>query len=142
MAKHAWMAESADEYKSLNLSQKKVALWEDGLRTNGEKGSYEWWYFGGKLDDGSSLVITFYTGPIASFSAGFRPYTAFELTDPNGKCYKSRVEEPIEKCSFSRKQCEVRIGECTFCGDLQKYEIYWKDNKIEATIHLTGKVTS
>jgi hypothetical protein len=35
--------------------------WEDGIRTSGEKGTYEWWYFDAHLDDGSTVVIVFFT---------------------------------------------------------------------------------
>ena len=42
MKKHAWMAGSQEEYAKLKLSGEKVEPWEDGIRTNGAKGSYEW----------------------------------------------------------------------------------------------------
>jgi predicted secreted hydrolase len=31
--------------------------WEDGIRTSGEKGTYEWWYFDAHLDDGDSNFL-------------------------------------------------------------------------------------
>ena len=34
------------------------------MRTDGGKGTYEWWYFDAYLNDGSKLVITFSTKPI------------------------------------------------------------------------------
>ena len=34
-----------------------VSLWEDGLRTSGDKNEFEWWYFDAKLDDGLIDVI-------------------------------------------------------------------------------------
>ena len=37
-----------------------VEKWEDGLRTSGEKGELEWWYFDTKLEDGSLFVCYFY----------------------------------------------------------------------------------
>lgn len=36
---------SDDDYQKLGLSRSQVEPWEDGIRTTGGKGSYEWWYF-------------------------------------------------------------------------------------------------
>lgn len=140
MKKHAWMAGSQEEYAKLKLSGEKVEPWEDGIRTNGAKGSYEWWYFDSKLEDGSSLVIVFHTGPIASFQEGFVPSATFTLTKPDGETYDSQVNASVEDCHFGIEQCDVKIGACTFCGDLHEYEITWKDDEIEAKVQLTGNV--
>ena len=32
-------------YQKMGLKKGEVEIWEDGLRTDGSKGSYEWWYF-------------------------------------------------------------------------------------------------
>ena len=62
----AALAAKPEDYKCLGLTLGAPALWEDGLRTDGAAGSFEWWYFDSKLDDGSSLVIIFFTGPMSS----------------------------------------------------------------------------
>ena len=36
-----------------------VALWEDGLRTDPDGDSFEWWYFDASFSDGSTAVIVF-----------------------------------------------------------------------------------
>lgn len=140
MAKHAWMAASAAEYEAFGLTAGAPALWEDGLRTNGEKGSYEWWYFDSKLSDGSSLVIAFHTGPVASFSAGFRPYATFTLTAPDGTRQNSKVHAAADDAEFCREQCDVRIGACTFRGDLHRYVIHFEDSAFTADVELVGSV--
>ena len=38
----------------------KVQKWEDGLRTKEKKNQLEWWYFDGKLPDGSIVVCYFW----------------------------------------------------------------------------------
>jgi hypothetical protein len=57
----ARLADREDDYVRLGLPRGCVAPWEDGMRTSGEAGSYEWWYFDSHLEDGTSLVVTFYT---------------------------------------------------------------------------------
>ena len=142
MAKHAWIARTTEEYKELGLEKGAPALWEDGLRTKAEKGNYEWWYFDSKLKNGANLVIVFYTVPMANFSNGFRPHATFTYTRPDGKRYFSRVDATPEEASYSTEQCDIQIGACRFHGNLQEYEIYWKDEKIEATIRLKRNVPS
>lgn len=142
MEKRAWIPHTEDEYIQLGLKPGKPEKWEDGLRTTTKKGNYEWWYFDSKLEDGSSLVIVFYAGPIASFKEGFEPHATLNFTMPNGKTYKSRVDARMEDCSYSKEQCDIRIGECRFVGDMNQYEIYYKDDKIEATVTLKGNVPS
>lgn len=138
--KTARMAAEETDYKRLGIPRGNPAVSEDALRTTGAKGSYEWWYFDAKLQDGSSLVIVFHTGPIASFSAGFRPHVTFEWTLPDGTGYSGRVDAASEDSSFSAETCDVKIGACTFRGNLHQYEIYYKDASVEAKIQLTGSV--
>lgn len=140
MAKHAWLACSHDEYENLGLTPGAPALWEDGFHIAGNAGNYEWWYFDSKLNDGSSLVIVFYPGPMFSFSKGFHPHVTFTHTRADGTKYESRVDAELKDCIFSRDDCEVRVGPCTVKGDLHHYEIFWKDNNIEATVILDGNV--
>lgn len=135
MSKHAWLAKSSKEYAKYSLTNIPVT-WEDGLRTDGSKGSYEWWYFDSKLDDGSSLVVTFYTGPIASFSDGFKPYATLTLTSANNERYESKVKEDVANCVFSKDSCDIHIGACYFKGDMKHYEIFWKDQEITISIQL------
>ena len=55
----ATLGASDEHYRRLGVSRDKIELWEDGMRTDGGKGTYEWWYFDAYLNDGSKLAITF-----------------------------------------------------------------------------------
>ncbi len=134
-------ADFIKDYKMLGM-KKEIQSFEDGLRSKPVRGSYEWWYFDAKLKDGSSLVIVFHTGPIASFSDGFKPYVTFDLTNPCGLEIHREYFSKENDYSFSKEQCEARIGECVFKGDLHNYEIYYKDEEVEAIVTLKGKVPS
>lgn len=134
-------AEFTKNYDKLNM-RKEIRQFEDGLRSKSVKGNYEWWYFDAKLNDGSSLVIVFHTGPIASFSDGFKPYITFDLTNPNGLELHREFYPKENDYSFSEECCNVRMGESVFEGDLTNYEIFYKDEEVEATVNLKGKVPS
>jgi hypothetical protein len=54
------LVELSNDYDKYNLNESNTPeKWEDGIRTSGEKGTYEWWYFDAHLDDGSTVVIVF-----------------------------------------------------------------------------------
>lgn len=55
----ARVANEDEDYARLGLKRGVIEPWEDGMRTSGGRGSFEWWYFDSHLDDGTSLVITF-----------------------------------------------------------------------------------
>ena len=38
----AHLAKSQEEYQRLGVKPRQIALWEDGLRTDSRKGTYEW----------------------------------------------------------------------------------------------------
>ena len=53
-------------YEKMGLRRGEVALWEDGSRVDGSRGSYEWWYYDSHYPDGTVLVLVFYSKmPIA-----------------------------------------------------------------------------
>lgn len=135
----AALAAKPEDYKRIGVKPGAPAIWEDGLRTDGAAGSFEWWYFDSKLDDGSSLVIIFFTGPMNSKKTdGFEPHCNIELTRPDGKEYKYFLHVDMDKTMFSKDRCDIRMGDCYFRGDLHRYEIFFRNEEIEAKVELTG----
>lgn len=135
----AALAAKPEDYKRIGVKPGAPAIWEDGLRTDGAAGSFEWWYFDSKLDDGSSLVIIFFTGPMNSKKTdGFEPHCNIELTRPDGKEYKYFLHVDMDKTMFSKDRCDIKMGDCYFRGDLHRYEIFFRNEEIEAKVELTG----
>lgn len=129
------------DYKKLNITN-EIKIWEDGHRTNGKIGEYEWWYFDSKLDDGSSLVIIFFTNPITTYGTGYAPYVSFDLKRPDGT-YISHECHPLKKdYFFSKDCCDVRIGNSYIKGNLNEYEIHFENDEIKADVKLIGNVPS
>lgn len=137
----AALAAKPEDYKRLGIQPGTPALWEDGLRTDGKAGSYEWWYFDSKLEDGSSLVIVFFTGPMsAKKTDGFAPECSVELTRPDGTAYKKFLHFTPEQARFAKDRCDVTMQDCWFRGDLHHYDIHFVDEEIEVTVALDGSV--
>lgn len=133
---------SLDEhYKKLGLEKGTIAQWEDGTRTNsGEKGTYEWWYFDSHLEDGTSLVIVFYTKPMMSPETAADPHVTLNLTGPGGEKYSTVYRPAKGDFSASKEGCDVKIGPCYFRGNLSEYEIYYRDKTFEVKVTLKSNV--
>lgn len=118
----------------------EVQLFEDGLRTTSKSGNYEWWYNDIKFPDGSSLVIIFFTKPVTSMANKFEPLVLFDFVSPHEKHIHTQYVS--NDYYFSKEKPDVRIGNCTFKGDLKNYEIYFKNDDVEATVTLSATVPS
>lgn len=96
-------ATKPEDYKRLGNALGTPALWEDGLRTDGSAGSFEWWCFDSKLDNGSSLVIIFFTGPMSSKKTdGFEAHCNIELPRPDGSEYKQFIHVNANEVVFAK----------------------------------------
>lgn len=134
----AVLAAKSEDYEKLGIIPGIPAAREDGLRTDGKKGSFEWWYFDSKLDDGSNLVIVFFTGPMtAKNTDGFAPSVKIELTRPDGAEYHQDMKMPYTEGCFKKEKCDVQLGECYFRDNGDCYDIYVKDDQVEAKVKLT-----
>jgi hypothetical protein len=56
----ARFADKPEDFAKLGILPGRVETFEDGMRTEGGPGGYEWWYFDSHLHDGSSLLIFFH----------------------------------------------------------------------------------
>ena len=70
---HLRLADRPADYQKLGIDPVKVAQFEDGQRMGTEKGRYDGWYFDAHLDDGATVVVTFYTKPSGSPNGPLAP---------------------------------------------------------------------
>lgn len=146
MAKHierCGLASTDAAYRRLGVERGKMAVWEDGRRTGEGPSEFEWWYLDASLDDGSSMVIAFFTKDVKGGLLGkhIKPLATFELDLPSGEHIDERIELAAADFSAAKDRCDVRIGNCTFKGDLNTYEIVYQGKKVQATVKLTGTVS-
>ena len=123
-------------YQKTGAERGRIAQWEDGFRTKGLKGSFEWWYFDSHLADGSSLVITFFAGS----GKAMGPHIDVDYTEADGTLHSERRSVKANEFSSSAEKCDVRIGDCIFKGDLHTYDIYFKNENLEVNVKLVGNV--
>ena len=127
-------------YKKLGLKKDVIELWEDGMRTDGSKGTYEWWYFDSHYPDGTILVIFFYSKSPIAVDGPIKPISTIELTLPDGTKYSEEVYATLEESFYSKEKCDVQIGECHIDGDLKQYNIVFKGKTMSAKVSLTNTV--
>jgi hypothetical protein len=136
------LGSTAADYERIGITPRQVAPWEDGARTDGGAGTYEWWYFDAHLDDGAKVVVVFYTKNFTDIGKPLAPMIRIDLDLPDGTSFNKSAQFRPEQFSASDERCNVRIGANSFSGDLHTYSITATVEEIEVEISLTGEVAA
>jgi hypothetical protein len=139
-AKLAREANEDEDYARLGLKRGEIQQWEDGMRTTGDPGSFEWWYFDSHLEDGSSLVITFYTKWLLNPKGPESPLITISLDRPGQPDKDLMIQAKPEDFTASKEKCDVHIKDSYFRGDLHTYQIKVVDESLTVEVELLGKV--
>ena len=138
-AQKAILGKEKKHYEGLNIFLDSIQNREDGMRTTGRRGTYEWWYFDAHLDDGSKIVIVFFTKPTHKIKGRLNPLCTIDIDWPDGSKIHREYAAPVKKSQFSKEQCDVVIGNNFFRGDLKHYEIHFEDDSLSVDIILERK---
>ena len=92
---------STAAHKKLGIKEGVVEVWEDGYRTAGEEGAFEWWYFDCQLEDGSACVVTFNTKPHTKPKSPLSPSLLVMYRSPGGESKRESIEYEPEEFSSS-----------------------------------------
>jgi hypothetical protein len=134
------LGSTAEDYERIGISPGQVAPWEDGARTDGSAGTYEWWYFDAHLDDGAKLVVVFFTKNFTDIDEPLAPMIRIDLDLPDDTSYGKVAEFKAEEFTTSDERCDVRIAGNSFSGDLHTYKIIAEVGDIAVEVSLTGEV--
>ena len=127
-------------YGQFGLTRGHVEPWEDGMRTDGSRGTYEWWYFDSSYPDGTKLIIFFYSKSPIEVDGPVKPMSTMELTLPDGRKFEEQVNATIEESFYAKDQCNIKIGDCHMEGDLKHYNIVFRGKTMSASVSLTNTV--
>src|ERR1700722_13482325 len=119
----AGRAASNADYERLGLSRDTIAPWEDGARTDGGHGSFEWWYFDAHLDDGAALVVMFMSKDFTQLQEPLSPLVRINLDLPDGRSLQKEQRFAVGSYSAAAGHADVRIADNRFEGDLRRYHI-------------------
>jgi FlaG/FlaF family flagellin (archaellin) len=107
----AKLLSSPESYAKLNILEDETQIWEDGMRTDGVEGTYEWWYTDAEFKDGTTIVTVFYTKDGFDVPGEAHPKASLEITYPDGTTVSREVyEEEGVTLNASKEQCDVEIG--------------------------------
>src|ERR1700748_1988793 len=95
------LGSTPDDYTRMCIECSVIKPWEDGMRTDGSPGTYEWWYFDAHLDDGTRLVVGFQTKQSTALDKPTSPVIRIDLTLPGGTPLQQLVEPDAETFSAS-----------------------------------------
>jgi hypothetical protein len=129
-----------EDYARLGLKRGQIEQWEDGMRTSGGPGSFEWWYFDSHLEDGTSLVITFYTKWLLNPKGPEAPLITVDLDRPGQPEKDLMIHAKTEEFRASKEKCDVQIKDSYFRGDLHTYNIKVIAESVEIEAELVGQV--
>ncbi|WP_223628974.1 hydroxyneurosporene dehydrogenase [Microbacterium sp. EST19A] len=140
-ARHKGRFANRDEdYQRLGISRDDVATWEDGARTDGRRGTYEWWHFDAHLEGGAKLVVTFLTKDFSAPDKPLSPMIRLNLDLPDGRSFRVIRAYRAEDYSSRRDGADVRIGRNTFTGDLDHYEIHVEIDDLQIDVTLDAEI--
>lgn len=106
----AYLANSKKDYKDLKIKNGKTEIWEDGMRTTGEAGTYEWWYTDAEFEDGTKVVAVFFTKNGFDVKKGACPTAILDITLPDGREIAEKISEGYGKKIRAKKdKCDVHV---------------------------------
>jgi len=136
----AGIADLDSDYRRLGIRRDRVVAWEDGARTDGGRGTYEWWYFDAHLDDGAKLVVIFMTKDLSAPKKPLSPMIRLNLDLPDGTSRNFVREFPVASFSALTRGADVTIAGNTFRGDLSHYEIHAQLDDVRVDVTLDGEI--
>jgi hypothetical protein len=140
MNKRAFLAKWNTYYQRLGIPN-KPAIWEDGMRSTGGEGTYEWWYFDADYTDGTNVAVSFYTKNRFDVIGPENPTATIHITLPSGKTITKCISEGEEqKIRASRRQCHVQICESSIKYSEGDYLIHFVADDIEYTCTMKSKL--
>jgi hypothetical protein len=128
------------DYRRWALNPNAVEKWEDGARTDGRAGTYEWWYFDAHLADGAKVVIVFMTKDLATPQKPLEPTIRISLDLPTGRSFEKVVTFDAGSYSSSSQQADIRISRHRFAGDLTDYRITVAIDELAFDLRLHGDI--
>jgi hypothetical protein len=136
----AVLASTDADYEGYGVARDRVDPFEDGARTGGRAGTYEWWYFDAHLDDGAKLVVAFMDKDLASPQKPLTPLIRLNLDLPDGRSFEKLTTFDPEAWTAATDHADVRIAGNSFSGDLHRYRITASVDEIEVDVTLVGQV--
>lgn len=108
----AFLATEDKFYEELGIKKGQPEAREDGMRTDGQEGSYEWWYVDAEFEDGTTIVTVFYTKYGFDVPGPAHPMVNIDITYADGTVVREVFsEEEGNILDASTEIADVQIGD-------------------------------
>ncbi len=91
LAGTAYVGTTDEHYEQLGIQRDTTEQWEDGMRTSGGPGTYEWWYTDAEFEGGVSVVVAFYTKNFMNLKSPSQPIATFDIKRPGFDTIRDKV---------------------------------------------------
>jgi hypothetical protein len=128
--KLAYLASSDSSYSNLGLKKDRVEIWENGMRTDGGEGSYEWWYCDYIFSDGTVVNVAFYTKLLFDTYGAETPLATINIIYPYGRVVNDKIVLYGQKIDASTNYADVHIGKSYLTYTNGNYKLHYEHNGI------------
>jgi hypothetical protein len=105
----AFLAKDQKYYDRIGITH-ETAVREDGMRSSGKEGTFEWWYFDSEFSDGTKIVVDFFTKNKLDMKGPAHPTAAMAIDLPDGRHISKEVsDERGTLIRASRDKCDVKV---------------------------------
>ncbi|MBP7736278.1 MAG: hypothetical protein KA369_09935 [Spirochaetes bacterium] len=120
----AFLASDQKHYDSIGITRQPAPR-EDGIRTSGKEGTYEWWYTDSEFTDGTKVVVVFYTKYKFDVKGPAHPTVTININRPDGsKIEKEYSDKEGTVINASREKGDVRVGDNYLRYNGKTYELF------------------
>lgn len=128
-----------ESYKKLGIKKNKVSYKEDGMRTSGDKGTYEWWYVDAEFEDGTTVVNIFWTKDGFDVSGAAHPRADLDITFANGEKISKKIYGEKGKVIDAKKDvCNIYIGGSSLRYIDGKYHLDYESDDVKYHVVMEG----
>ena len=131
-----------EDYSREGMNPEAIESWEDGLRTNMQRGTFEWWYFDAEMDDGTKVVVVFYTKNMFQLEKSAEPQISIEITPPGEETIRKFAAYASELSTFSTEGFNVTMESNYGYGDLNTYVVHAQIEDVTVDFELNRTVPS
>ena len=130
---------TTSEFVAMQGLAQRPDIWEDGLRTGGKRGLFEWWYFDATMEDDTTMVVVFFTRSAGHRNSPLSPSVLVTIKRPG--CPDRRWERSFlaEAFSAAEDRCDVRISDNWVRGDLHTYTLHVEMDEVAVDLELTSQ---
>jgi len=126
-----YLGDLDSDYAALNIERDNIKRREDALRTSGRSGTFEWWYTDFLFQDGTAVIVTFYTKMLFDALGAAQPTVSIAIMYPDGTITGDTLSLASgTDINASRSSADIHISDCYITEENGTYRLQYAHNGI------------